>query len=152
MRSGQRTFGALTLERQGASFDEGTVKFCEFAAMLAGPVLALKRDNERGPLARCNDGIRRLATRLLGPGFPRWKLGTLAAVLLSAGLILIRADYRLSSEAILEGSVQRVVVAAQDGYIASAGKRPGDLVRQGEPLGGLDDRDLRLEAVKWTHQ
>jgi multidrug resistance efflux pump len=46
--------------------------------------------------------------------------------------------------------VQRTIAAPIDGYIASAEARPGDVVSSGEPIGALDDSDLRLERLKWS--
>ncbi|UCG98559.1 MAG: hypothetical protein JSW31_05665, partial [Burkholderiales bacterium] len=37
-------------------------------------------------------------------------------------------------------------------YILEAPVRPGDVVREGDLLGSLDDRDLRLEKIKWVSQ
>ena len=45
----------------------------------------------------------------------------------------------------LEGTVQRVVVAPIDGYIKEANVRAGDVVEEGQVLARLDDKDLQLE-------
>jgi RND family efflux transporter MFP subunit len=46
--------------------------------------------------------------------------------------------------------VQRAIVAGVEGYIAEANARAGDVVRKGQLLGRLDDRDLTLERAKWA--
>jgi RND family efflux transporter MFP subunit len=48
--------------------------------------------------------------------------------------------------------VQRALVAGVAGYLAEANARAGDLVRAGDVLARLDDRDLRLEHRKWASQ
>jgi multidrug resistance efflux pump len=46
--------------------------------------------------------------------------------------------------------VQRAVVAPFNGYIAEAPARAGDVLQEGHVLCLLDDRDMRLERIKWT--
>jgi multidrug efflux pump subunit AcrA (membrane-fusion protein) len=96
--------------------------------------------------------LRRGWTRLFGPGHPAAKLALGGAVLALLLLTLVTATYRVTCDAHLEARTQRVVVAPQDGFIAAADARPGDIVRQGAPLGTLDDRDLRLELHRWSSQ
>ncbi|UCG98551.1 MAG: biotin/lipoyl-binding protein, partial [Burkholderiales bacterium] len=67
-------------------------------------------------------------------------------------LALARGDYRVTADTVLEPEVLRAAVAPFDGYILQAPVRPGDLVRKGDLLGSLDDRDLRLERIKWVSQ
>jgi multidrug resistance efflux pump len=45
-----------------------------------------------------------------------------------------------------------VAVAPFDGYVRDAPARAGDLVRGGQLLVALDDRDLRLERARWSAQ
>ena len=52
----------------------------------------------------------------------------------------------------LEGIVQRAIGAPFNGYVVEAPARPGDVVRQGDLLGRLDDRELKLERLKWFTQ
>jgi len=48
--------------------------------------------------------------------------------------------------------VQRVVAAPFNGFIDEAPARAGDSVDQGALLVRLDDRDLRLERIKWLSE
>jgi multidrug resistance efflux pump len=45
-----------------------------------------------------------------------------------------------------------VVVSPQSGFIAEAKVRPGDVIHNGDILGSLDDKDLKLELRKWSSQ
>ena len=45
-----------------------------------------------------------------------------------------------------------MVVAPINGYISDAQARAGDEVKQGQVLFSIDDRDLRLEYLKWSSQ
>ena len=73
---------------------------------------------------------------------------TLAIVLSST----VTAQYRVPAKTLIEAQTQRVAVAPFNGYIASARVRAGDLVRAGEVLATLDNRDLKLEQLKWSSQ
>jgi len=60
-------------------------------------------------------------------------------------LAIAPADYRVSARSSLEGRVQRALVAGVDGYLAESNARAGDVVKAGDLLARLDDRDLQLE-------
>ena len=76
--------------------------------------------------------------------------GLIAALLI--WLSLASAMLRISCDSVLEASVCRAVVAPQQGYIAEAHVRAGDLVHNGDLLARLDDEELRLEQRKWQSQ
>jgi multidrug efflux pump subunit AcrA (membrane-fusion protein) len=61
-------------------------------------------------------------------------------------------DYRVTAPTTLEGTIQRAVSAPYNGYISEARVRAGDVVKEGELLCLLDDRDLKLERLKWVSQ
>ncbi len=61
-------------------------------------------------------------------------------------------DYRVTAPITLEGTIQRAVSAPYNGFISEARVRAGDVVREGELLCLLDDRDLKLERLKWVSQ
>jgi RND family efflux transporter MFP subunit len=63
-----------------------------------------------------------------------------------------KGDYRVTAPTSLEGTVQRMISAPFSGYVADAPARPGNVVRQGELLARIDDRDLKLERLKWATQ
>jgi RND family efflux transporter MFP subunit len=70
----------------------------------------------------------------------------------AAFLILASGKYRVTADAILEGTVQRMIVAPIAGYIDEVPVRAGDIVEQGQLLCRLDDKDLELERVKWSSE
>lgn len=146
-------FGAICFERLDEKpFDNESIQHLEVIAALLGPILELKQQQDRHPLLQLWDSAGGFLYRLFGPSHPLLKLGT---GLLTAGILmlsLVQGDYRTSGNAVLEGSIQRVVVAPMDGFIKTASVRPGDLVRSGQVLGSLDDQDLRLERLGWSGQ
>jgi len=143
-------WGVLTLERtQGAPFDPPTIELVRTMGLLLGPVLQLKRDNERGFLRRSRDTLVDWTRTLFGPRHPGWKLIGSVVLLVALFLSLADGEHRVAAETVVEGEVQRAAVAPFDGYIAESPVRAGDVVKAGQLLARLDDRDLRLEKMKW---
>lgn len=140
--------GALTCERPpGAALDERTLRLTEEAAILLAPVIALQRAAQAGVLER----LRRRAGQRLAPLASReGRLATAAAAALLAFFAATPGTHRVSADATLEGRIQRAVVAGVDGYLIQVDARPGDLVRRGQLLARLDDRDLQLERRRWV--
>ncbi len=153
LTEGERLLGAIVLERPaGAPFDERTVRLCEHAASLLGPLLDVKRKDDRWLIAKAMDSARQLLRKLFGPRHVALKLGTLITIALIAFFILTNGDYRVTADARLEGTVQRAVAVPTAGFLVDANVRAGDIVKQGDLLFSLDDRDLRLERLKWASQ
>jgi RND family efflux transporter MFP subunit len=80
------------------------------------------------------------------------KLAAVALVLVALFFVFAKGEYRVTSPATLEGAVRRTLAAPFDGYVASAERRAGDIVKEGAVLATLDDRDLRLERLRWASQ
>jgi RND family efflux transporter MFP subunit len=151
LASGGRVVGALTLEAPpGEAISAEAVRFAEDAASLLGPAMALQRACDAGPLERARERLRRHWSRIRGPGHPRAK-AAFALVGLALPLVaLAPATYRVRADATLEGRVQRAIVAGVDGFVGEARVRAGDVVKHGELLGRLDERDLVLERRRWA--
>ncbi|MCD6077551.1 MAG: hypothetical protein K0R89_1489 [Ramlibacter sp.] len=141
--AGQRLVGAITLERENPPFSLPELALCEDIASFAGPVLQLQRAAETPWHARILQGLR---DRLSGPRERQmaWAAGLLAVVVLLA----VPLPWRVSAPARLEGSVQRAVVAATDGFLQQANVRPGDRVKAGQVLAQLSSQDLELERKR----
>jgi RND family efflux transporter MFP subunit len=153
LTAGGAVLGALLLERPaGEELDARTVELCEHAALLVGPVLDVKRKEDRWLAEKALDSLRLYARRLAGPRHVALKLWTGAFLLVTGFFAIVDGDYQITANATLEGTVQRAVAAALPGYIAEAGARAGDVVRKGHVLATLDDRDLKLERLKWVSQ
>jgi RND family efflux transporter MFP subunit len=147
--SDNHTVGVLSLERSiGEPFDASTLELAKTLGLLLGPILQLKRDNERGTLLRAHDGLRQGIAALFGPRHPGVKLIALVAVGLLIFLSLTTGEYRVSAKTVIEGAVQRAAVAPFDGYISESRVRAGDTVKKGQVLCHLDEKDLRLEHTK----
>ncbi len=150
---GRRFVGAMTLERPAERpFDQMTVELCEVVAAVAGPVLEVQRRDDRWLAVKAVDTGWHHLKDLVGPGRAGLKLGVgaLAAVVLL--LALARGEYRVSARTVMEARTRIAAVAPFAGYIREAPARAGDLVRQNQLLAVLDDREMRLERLKWLSQ
>ena len=153
LTAGGKVLGGLVLERPaGEEFDARTVELCEHAALLVGPVLDVKRREDRWLAEKALDSLALHGRNLVGPGHTALKLWVGGFVLALLFLAIVDGDYQITADAALEGTVQRAVAAALPGYIAEAPARAGDVVKKGDLLATLDDRDLRLERLKWVSQ
>jgi len=117
-------------------------------ASMLGPLVGLHQlGNQSIPehiIGRC----RAYLTRLNQGRFGKLPL-VFAVIFLLMMSFVVDSDFRVSSEATLEGRIQRAVVAPFDGYIDSSFARAGEEVEKGELLAQLDDRPLQLEKQGW---
>lgn len=139
-----RVIGAITLERDaGQPFAPAELAVCEDVAAFAAPVLELKEAAERPWIRRSRDWLR---AQLESPSRKQvaWGAGLLALV----AALALPLPWRVSAPARLEGSVQRAVTAASDGFLQQANVRPGDRVSAGQVLAQLSSQDLELERKR----
>jgi RND family efflux transporter MFP subunit len=146
-------YGALTLERSpDKPFNEEEVELVDTLVSLVGPVLEEKRLNDRWLITRVRDSVKEGLARIVGPG--HLVLKAVCAVGLAAVVFLSVAEgqYRVTAKTIIEGSVQMAVVSPYDGFLFEAPVTAGDTVKEGQVLCSLDDRDMKLERIRWTSQ
>lgn len=148
-----RFLGALTLERApGLRFDAASVELVEGLAAMLGPLVELHQRQSLTLPSHVASSTRSLWQRLVGPREAGTKLGAAALVLLVAFLAFATGEYRVSANARIEGEIQRALTAPFQAYVRETGRRAGDMVKQGEVLARLDDRDLRLERARLAAQ
>lgn len=153
LASDNQTVGVLSLERStGEPFDDSTLELAKTLGLLLGPILQLKRDNERSILLRAHDNLGQGISALFGPRYPGVKLIALLVSALLVFLSLASGEYRVSAKTVIEGAVQRAVVAPFDGYVDESLVRAGDTVQKGQVLSRLDGKDLHLEQEKLTSE
>ncbi len=153
LTAGTSVLGAIVLELPvGSEFDARTVELCEHAALLVGPVLDVKRKEDRWLAEKALDSLSTQWRHLVGPQHAVLKFWTALCVVALLFFSLVNGDYMITADASLEGTVQRAVTAAMQGYILDAHARAGDIVHSGDVLATLDDRDLQLERVKLISQ
>ena len=145
-----RFFGALTFERAAdRPFDEQAIALCDCVATVVGPILDEKRKNDRWIGAKLAGTITEQSKRLFGPRYFGRKLAAAVAMLTVAFFATVTGDYQITSPAIVEGAIQRSIVAPMDGYIFAENAKAGESVAAGTILASLDDRDLQLERLRW---
>ena len=143
--------GVLMLERD-RPFDDAERAFLDTLALALAPIVELKREAQQAAPARVARSARRWLGVATDSSFPAIKLGLALVALLLVVLALVPVPYRVSAQALVEGAVQRSAVAPFEGYLREAPARPGDQVKAGQVLAVLDDKDLKLERVRWESE
>lgn len=144
--------GVLLLEREGEPFGADERQTAEALVAFLLPVLETRRRAAIGGLARLRLGAREAWQDFMAPAstLRRYVVSGMLGLLLL--LAVIPAPWRITADVVLEGAEKRAVVAPFDGFLAAAPVRAGDLVAPDQVLCALDDRDLRLEQLKWVGQ
>lgn len=146
-------FGVLTLESPpGNPMGQAEWALGTAYAKMLGPVLAQKRESDRWVGGKIKTKLKAWQEKLLGQSHAAFKLKVLALLFIMAFLALAEGDFRVSAKTAMEGLVQRSVVAPFQGYISQATVRAGDTVTAGQVLATLDDKDLRLEQIRWQSE
>ena len=150
---GGRQVGAITLERTaGFRFDGPVVELLAGLAAMLGPLIDMRLVQNRSLPAHVAESARGVRDRLFGPHHGNFKVvafGLAAAVCI---LFFGTGSYRVTADARIEGETQRALTAPFNGYVRESLRRAGDLVKRGEPLARIDDRDLKLERVRLAAQ
>lgn len=144
-----RIVGALCMERAGNyRFERPALELAEGVAALIGPLADMQRGNERALPAHLAHRASGFWQKVVGPRHAGLKVLLLLALLGIGYTCVVDGTYRITANTTVEGSVQRVIAAPFQGFIAEAYVRAGDTVQAGAPVVRLDDRDLRLERLK----
>ena len=150
LTEGDKMIGAVLLERpEDNPFDRQTVQLAEYAAALLGPTLDTKRREDRWLPAKTWEACGNLIRNIFGPRHAALKLGTLLFVAFIAFCIFAKGTYRVTADAVLEGTIQRAISTPLAGYLLDSGFRAGDKVKAGQIVATLDTTELRLEKLRW---
>lgn len=143
--------GALLFERAGG-FDPALIDAAQDAASFVGPILVLRHRLDQPVSGRLADAVQRAAPRRVGGrlALRRGHVLALAAAAVVAAIGAWPGTQRVVASAQAQGLGQQLLAAPFDGYIAEAQLRPGAAVQAGEVLLTLQDRDLALEAARWS--
>jgi hypothetical protein len=143
--------GAITFERGvGEPFALHEIELCQAIGALLGPILEEKRLNDRSLIARLSDDCSAFFVKLWGPGHAKAKAVAVVLAVVAVFFVFAKGDYRVTAKTLLEGEIQRAVTVPFDGYVEEAEVRAGDLVKQGQMMAQLQDKDLGLERIKWA--
>ena len=143
--------GVLSFERNsGAPFSADELRGFEAIGGLLGPLVETRIELHHWFAGRLADKAGDFWHHLKDPRRPAFRvaLGFIIVVLLA--IAFIDGDYRVNAKSVVEGEIQRSVVAPFEGFIREAPVRAGMLVRKGQLMASLDDRDLLLERQRWS--
>jgi len=151
LQANGKVVGAITFERPvGEDFNESTIELCDGVTSVLGPILDEKRLNDRSIFPKIGEAFFVQFKRLFGAHYFGRKLATLVLVVFVAFFSIVTDDYRVTAETVIEGLVQRTIVAPFDGYLDTQLARAGEVVTKGQVLASLDDRELALERLRWS--
>ncbi|MFC2993473.1 efflux RND transporter periplasmic adaptor subunit [Halomonas tibetensis] len=147
---GDQRVGVILVEfSELAPVDDHLLDTLETVASSVAPVLDARRRSDRWLLGRGWDSLVEGAGALFGPRHLGMKLVAVMLAGLVAYLSVATGPFRITSDALIEGSVQRTLAAPFDGYVSQASVRPGDIVFAGQVLAELDATDRQLELLQW---
>jgi RND family efflux transporter MFP subunit len=139
--------GVLFLERASREF---TLREQQSLRLLCDHIARrfheLKR-HDRWWGARLGSALGEKAAQLVGPEHTGAKLAGLAAAIALAVLVFGRMEYRVEAPFMLKGDAIAQLPAPFDGYLDEVNIRIGDPVTAGQPLLGLDTRELLLQEA-----
>jgi len=143
------TIGALLLLRPRHNpFTQEEIQTLQHAVELLGSALALRLKEEHSFFKVFTQGVRKKIKPIFGFEHLPLKLSALGVVVVLATLSLLKTEYYSYAKSSLEGAIQQVIVAPQDGFIDSAKVRAGDRVEAGQTMVSFDNLDLNLEHEK----
>lgn len=144
-----RYLGAMTFEfPEDHPLDQTSVDLLDGLVSAIGPILWIKRREDRLLITKALDSFRMHAQRLVGPKRYGYKLAAILLLAVAAFSIFVTDQYRVTADARLDALVRRVVVAPFDGYIVTEHARAGDPVQGEQLLAELDIHDLSLERLR----
>jgi len=145
----EKPVGAIVLEMPSTDGkplpDDET---CGQIGLLLGAVLDIKnyRDMSWGDKLRFK--LAHYAGRLTTSGEYKFKAAAAFSLLLLTILVFASGDYRIASDARLEGRIQQAVFSPYDCFISSSYSRAGNTVQEGQVMAELDSKKLQLEVVE----
>lgn len=146
-------FGAVTIERNAnTSFDIQETATLENIISLLAPIFQLKWQVHLPWLIRLKQSWANWKQQLFTSNNARFKMGFYAISFALLASLFIPISYNVSAPARLEGSIQRALVAPENGYLQQASVRPGDNVTKGQVLVALADQELLLEKRRWESE
>lgn len=142
--------GVLSFERGAdAPFGAEEVQGLETIGALLGPLLQSRIALHRWFAGRLADRLTDAWQLFSDRRRPAFRVAVGVVALLLVATVVLDGDYRVNAKAVIEGEIQRAVVAPFEGFIRAAPVRAGMTVRLGQTMATLDDRDLQIERRRW---
>ncbi|MEL6795809.1 MAG: GAF domain-containing protein, partial [Planctomycetota bacterium] len=152
IRDGGETLGVVTIESAspGQTIDLGTVELLQATLDLVGPVLRLRRSDDRTIPQRAVDLVRESAAWAVGPKHTLWKVAGIAVLVVMLASVLVSVPYRIEASVSLRPIEKRVIAVPFDGTVREVmpSAKAGERVSQGDVLAVLDTSELELSAIE----
>ncbi len=143
--------GVLSFERNsGIPFSADEMSGFEAIGGLLGPLVETRIELHHWFAGRLADDIGKYWRHLKDPRRPAFRVGLALVALLLVAIVFVDGDYRVNAKSVVEGEIQRSVVAPFEGFIREAPVRAGMVVAKDQVMARLDDRDLLLERQRWS--
>ncbi|HFD87410.1 MAG TPA: HlyD family efflux transporter periplasmic adaptor subunit, partial [Gammaproteobacteria bacterium] len=141
--------GALLLERPiNRPLRHTEIELCENLASFLAPIIKMQHEISQPWLKRNYRALKHFLGKLFTRGDVLYKVIPLTIALVIGGMAAITVPFQLQAPAQVEGAVQRILSAPNDGFIKMVHVRPGDHVQKGQVLVELEDDALKLEYRK----
>ncbi len=145
--------GVISLLRPAdRPFTEQELYILQHRTELLGSALSVKIRDEHSLFKVFFQGFKKRLKSIFGMGHLPLKISILGLVGVLTTLTLLKTEYYTYAKSSLEGAIQQVIVAPQDGFIESAEVRAGDKVESGQILLTLNNRDLKLQHEKLLNE
>jgi biotin carboxyl carrier protein len=152
MARGKRA-GILIFERLADRvFETSEIEMLDAIGSVLGPVIDLRHRDDQPIGTRLRETVQKQTAVLIGAERIAPKFVAAALVIAIGILAFLKIDYRVAGKTVIEPETLRAAVAPFNGYIAESRVHAGDIVRAGDVLFTVDDRELKLEAAKWQSQ
>ncbi|MEQ9097403.1 MAG: efflux RND transporter periplasmic adaptor subunit [Phycisphaerales bacterium] len=150
IRAGERVVGVVTIElSEEDQLEPAKLELLQATLDLVGPVIELRRSDDRPIPQRAWHSMLKSGTWLVGPRHTAWKVAALVALLVLLVVTFVKIPYRVDAQAELLAVHERSVAAPFAGIIAGVpeGIRPGVQVAKGDLLMQLDTTELRESRI-----
>lgn len=141
---GADVVAVITCEKASGQFSPEQAHLLEQVMGAVTPLLLMRRQLDLPWTKRLSRKLRKLRSQMADPHYSWVRWLVVLAVLGLAAILAVPVPHRVSANARLEGSIQRIMTAPQDGFLKQVFVRPGDMVKAGQPLALMSDDDLQF--------
>lgn len=152
-RKANRTYAVVLLERPTSQpFTEVQEQAIQTLLKPSLDLLTHRLDQQRSDWTRFKQYAKKTLHHkgLVDAGIKRPGL-TLALCIVAASLF-VPIEHRFTARAAIQAKDLQVLIAPQDGFVATAHARAGEVVKKGQLLATLDTQDLSLAINKWQSE
>lgn len=109
-------------------------------------------DEQRPPWQRLLQRLQSYVDGRFWLGKVMARPGISLMLLVGLSTLIVPMEHKFSAKAAIEARDLQVLIAPQNGFVATAHARSGDRVVKGQLLAGLDTQDLQLAMNKWQSE